>query len=94
VIDEMTMFQVEELMSYWLRHPPVHLLLAAQIGVERERDRPMLSNPVEARRGSDEDAASMLAGIGPGFGIGDVHAGLPPAILDFAELARRTAGRS
>jgi len=33
----------------------------------------------------------MLARLGPGFGAGDVHAGLTPVVLDFAELHRRSA---
>jgi hypothetical protein len=33
IIDEMTLFDAEELVSYWTDHPPVHLLLAAFMGV-------------------------------------------------------------
>jgi len=31
----------------------------------------------------------LLAELGPGFGPGDVHAGLTPVVLDFTELRRR-----
>jgi len=37
VIDEMTLFQVEELTSYWARHPPLHLLVAAYLGFGKDR---------------------------------------------------------
>jgi len=85
----MTLFQVDELTSYWTRYPPLHLLIAAYLGVGRDKhQRPP---PVSARAAQrpSSDAGSMLAQLGPGFGAGDVHAGLSPVILDFAELGRR-----
>jgi hypothetical protein len=81
----MTLFDIEELMAYWVEHPPVHILVAAYFGVgkhQRKRAAPAGSNP-----GSDIQA--LLAELGPGFGAGDVHAGLPGVVLDFAELRRR-----
>ena len=82
----MTLFQVEELTSYWTRYPPLHLSIAAYLGVVRDRHR---RPPPVSARDARSDAASMLAQLGPGFGAGDVHVGLSPVILDFAELSRR-----
>jgi hypothetical protein len=88
VIDEMTLFQVEELASYWAQHPPLHLLVAAYLGVGKEKHaRPPAS--VKRAQRSNSDVGSVLAQLGPGFSAGDVHAGLSPANLDFAELRRQ-----
>ena len=41
VIDEMTLFDFEELTAYWVEHPPVHILVGAYLGVgkhQRKRD--------------------------------------------------------
>jgi hypothetical protein len=84
----MTLFQVEELTSYWAQYPPLHLLIAAYLGVGRDKHRPPSASARAAQRPSS-DVGSMLAQLGPGFGAGDVHAGLSPVILDFAELSRR-----
>ena len=87
----MTLFQVEELASYWARHPPLHLLLAAYLGFGNHKQR---STPLEATgegERSGSDVRSMLAQLGPGFTAGDVHASLSPVILDFAELRRAAA---
>jgi hypothetical protein len=85
----MTLFQVEELTSYWAQHPPLHLLVAAYLGVDRHKYG--LKPPTFAGRGqrSSSDAGSALAQLGPEFSAGDVHAGLPPVVLDFTELCRR-----
>jgi hypothetical protein len=85
----MTLFQVEELTSYWAQHPPVHLLVAAYLGVGKNRSaRPP---PTSIGRGTrtSSDSSSLLAQLGPGFGTGDVNAGLSPVVLDFAELRLR-----
>jgi hypothetical protein len=37
VIDAMTLLEVEELTRYWIDHPPPHLLIAAYLGIGRER---------------------------------------------------------
>jgi hypothetical protein len=88
VIDEMTLFQVEELASYWAQHPPLHLLIAAYLGVGKEKHaRPPAS--LKRMQRSSSDVGSVLAHLGPGFSSGDVHAGLSPANLDFAELRRQ-----
>ena len=81
----MTLFDIEELTAYWVEHPPVHILVGAYLGVgkhQRKRAPSAGSNP-----GSDIQV--LLAELGPGFGAGDVHAGLPGVVLDFAELRRR-----
>jgi hypothetical protein len=81
----MTLFDFEELTAYWVEHPPVHILVGAYLGVgkhQRKRAAATVSNP-----GSDIQA--LLAELGPGFGAGDVHVGLPGVVLDFAELRRR-----
>jgi hypothetical protein len=85
----MTLFEVEELTSYWAQHPPLHLLVAAFLGVGKERAR---RPPMSAERGQrpSSDAGSVLAQLGPGFSARDVHAGLSPVVLDFGELSRRT----
>jgi hypothetical protein len=85
----MTLLQVEELMSYWAQHPPLHLLVAAYIGVERRKQ--SSKPPVFAgqKREPSSDGGPMLAQLGPGFNTGEVHAGLPPVVLDFSELCRR-----
>jgi hypothetical protein len=75
----MTLFQIEELTSYWAQHPPVHLLVAAYLGVGKNKS--MGRGPPPSLDGS-----SFLAQLGPGFGVGDVNAGLSPVVLDFAEL--------
>ena len=85
----MTLFEVEELTSYWAQHPPLHLLVAAFLGIGRNK-RGLLP-PIPAGRGQrpGPDAGSVLPQLGPGFSAGDVHAGLSPVVLDFAELSRQ-----
>jgi hypothetical protein len=84
----MTLFQLEELTSYWAHHPPLHLLIAAYLGVDKNNAR---RPPKAAGRGPrpSSDPSSLLAQLGPGFGAGEVNAGLSPVVLDFAELRRR-----
>lgn len=85
----MTLFQIEELTSYWAQHPPLHLLVAAYLGVGKNRH-PQQS-PTSMGRGQrpSSEASSLLAQLGPGFGAGDVNAGLSPVVLDFPELRLR-----
>jgi hypothetical protein len=89
----MTLFDFEELTAYWVEHPPVHILVGAYLGVgkhQRRRIPPAGSNP---RRETGSELQALLAELGPGFGTGDVHAGLPGVVLDFAELRRRARSR-
>ena len=44
----MTLPQVRELLDYWRAHPPLHLLLAAALGVHETRP-------------SEEDFAALMA---------------------------------
>jgi hypothetical protein len=86
----MTLFQIEELTSYWAQHPPEHLLIAAYLGVGKNKNARL--PPASMGRGQQPspDSSSLLAQLGPGFGAGDVNAGLSPAVLDFAELRLRS----
>ncbi len=89
----MTLLDFEELVAYWSEHPPVHLLAAAYLsgGLTKKRQfRPSLGGPgASAAATGSPDFASLLAELGPGFGAGDVHAGLKRVVLDFSELKRR-----
>jgi hypothetical protein len=88
----MTLFQVEELTRYWIDHPPLHLMIASYLGIGKQRSghsappRPKAS----AGRTPDGNVAHFLAEFGTAFANGDVHAGLNPVELDFAELRRKT----
>ena len=85
----MTLFDVEELTAYWAEHPPVHILVGAYLGAGKPR-RGQTPLPHSAPSGAaPADLHGILAGLGPGFGTGDVHAGLPGVVLDFADLRSR-----
>jgi hypothetical protein len=89
----MTLLDVEELTRYWIDHPPLHLMVAAYLGVGKGkggRGRADAFAAENSRKQANTGAGTMLAGLGPGFAAGDVHAGTGPAVLDFAELRRRT----
>jgi hypothetical protein len=82
----MTLLDFEELAGYWSEHPPLHMLLAAYLGVGTTRVHGNRPPPGKA------ELSSLLAELGPGFAAGDVHAGLGEVALDFRDLKRR--GRS
>lgn len=85
----MTLFQVEELTSYWAQHPPLHLLVEAYLGIGKQRHArlpPMSARPAQQ---PSSDAGALLAQLGSGFSAEDVQAGLSPVVLDFTELHRR-----
>jgi hypothetical protein len=89
----MTLLEVEELTRYWIDHPPLHLMVAAYLGLGRDKGRRTASGPSVAKsrgRGAHADVDNLLAELGPSFATGDVHADLAPVVLDFAELRRRT----
>ena len=88
VIDEMTLFDLEELTKYWVEHPPLHILVGAYLGVGKQ-PRPTPPGPAGSPGAAGFHRDAVLAELGPGFGAGDVHAGLAPVELDFAELRRR-----
>jgi NAD(P)H-dependent FMN reductase len=85
----MTLFDFEELTAYWVEHPPLHIVVEAYLGAGRYR--PKRVSPTGSTPGHEagSDLQALLAELGPGFGAGDVHAGLPDVVLDFAELRRR-----
>jgi hypothetical protein len=84
----MTLFDFEELTEYWTEHPPLHILVGAYLGVGKHR-RPAASSLAKSHGTADSTLDAVLAELGPGFGAGDVHAGLAPVVLDVAELRRR-----
>ena len=85
----MTLFDFEELTAYWAEHPPIHILVGAYLGVGKHQRRRI---PAQPGRAAGSDLQALLAELGPGFGAGDVHAGLPGVVLDFVELKRRARG--
>ena len=85
----MTLFDFEELTAYWVEHPPVHILVGAYLGVGKHQRKPVRPAGSRPGRAPSSDLPTILAELGPGFGAGDVHAGLPGAVLDFSELRRR-----
>jgi hypothetical protein len=89
----MTLFDLEELTAYWVEHPPVHILVGAYLGVGKHQRRRIRSAGSNPGRVTGPDFQALLAELGPGFGVGDVHAGLPGVVLDFAELQRRAQSR-
>jgi hypothetical protein len=85
----MTLFDFEELTAYWAEHPPLHILISAYLGVGKDRHRPVQMPPGNREHKTGSELEAVLAELGPGFGPGDVHAGLTPVVLDFTELRRR-----
>ncbi len=86
----MTLLDVEELTRYWIDHPPLHLMAAAYLGIgkgncNRTKSR---STAVSPQKGRNVEVAHLLAELGPSFTGSDVHKGLAPVVLDFAELKR------
>jgi hypothetical protein len=78
----MTLFEVEELAGYWADHPPVHLMVAAYLGVKPAIKKVPTSAPV--------DHAAVLAALAPlGIASGEVFPGTP--VFDL-ETLRRNAG--
>jgi hypothetical protein len=92
VIDEMTLIDLDELTKYWAEHPPLHILVGAYLGVGKHY-RPTSSSPANSPSAAGSNLEAVLAELGPGFGAGDVHAGLAPVVLDVAELRQRGVGR-
>src|SRR5262249_23679064 len=90
VIDEMTLFDLEELTAYWAEHPPLHILVGAYLGIGKHRHKGEAVACQTQAPAANSDMAALLAELGPGFGAGDVHTGLAPVVLDFSELQRRT----
>ncbi len=88
----MTLLDVEELTRYWIDHPPLHLMAASYLGIGKSNGRRRPAGRVAApvpRISANSDMGALLAELGPSFGVEDVHAGLAPVVLDFAELKRK-----
>lgn len=82
----MTLLDVEELTAYWAEHPPVHILVAAYLGVGKNRRGQTPAAGSAPSRAVSAGLQGIVAELGPGFGTGDVYAGLPGVVLDFVEL--------
>ena len=91
VIDEMTLLDFEELAAYWVEHPPVHILVAAYLGLGSKK----LSRSEASDSAGKTNPGSMRCwlGLGAGFSSRDVHADLGPAELDFEELRKAVMTR-
>lgn len=89
MIDEMTIFQVEELAAYWHRHPPVHLLVAGFVGYKVDEERSAEhSSSIPDYYPISTPLPPQFLGI-PGIEPGALPLDLPPAILDAEELMRQ-----
>jgi hypothetical protein len=88
----MTLFEFEELTRYWIDHPPPHLMIAAYLGIGKQRVRRAGAPQGPAGEASPmgADIGHLLTELGPSFAQGEVHAGMGPVVLDFSELRRRT----
>jgi hypothetical protein len=86
----MTLLDVEELTRYWLDHPPLHLMAAAYLGIGKGNGKRTNSRSaaVSLKNGKNADVGPLLAALGSSFAGADVHTGLAPVVLDFAELKR------
>lgn len=59
-IDEMTLPQVYELMGYWTRQPPLHILFADWVGLKRPSQRPAQPPASKDKRESFKDFMRSL----------------------------------
>ena len=48
----MTLLDFEELAAYWAEHPPLHLLMAAYLGVDKPKKREL--NPSRGGQGANQ----------------------------------------
>jgi len=87
----MTLFDFEELTKYWTEHPPLHILVAAYLGAVKQQGRAKRPGLEDTGSGASSEAEEVVTELGPGFRAGDVHVGLTPVVLDFAELRRQAA---
>ena len=85
----MTLFDFEELTAYWAEHPPLHILLGAYLGAGKHRRKPTALTQAGAVHAAGPSITALVAELGPGFGVADVHQGLRPVVLDFGELRRQ-----
>jgi hypothetical protein len=85
VIDEMTLFDVEELCHYWRRHPPVHLLVAGFVGYRADD----ASSPTDAEYWPVSTPLPPELLSVPGVAPGVLPPNMPQPLLDFEELMMR-----
>ena len=64
------------------------LFNGAYLGAGKHRCKPTPLAQAGSVRTPGPNLVALLAEFGPGFGVGDVHEGLAPVVLDF--LARHT----
>lgn len=90
----MTLFEVDELMRYWIEHPPLYLLIGALRGIGKSaHQRPSVRELSATELGPVTNVRQLIADLGPAFMDRDVHAGLDPVVLEFTELRRRLRHR-
>jgi putative multiple sugar transport system ATP-binding protein len=65
--------------------------LVTDLGVGKQQHRATGPGLDDLRNAAGSKSEEVLAELGPGFRAGDVHAGLTPVVLDFAELRRQAA---
>lgn len=82
----MTLFQVEELCSYWSEHPPVHVLVAGFMGVKSEPRQARATARPELEPELTLPVTRVLAAV-PGLDPSAAD-NLPSPIFDAAELMR------
>ena len=69
----MTLFEVEELTRYWIDHPPLHLMVAAYLGLGKGNRKRVGAQSTAAKRpgmGANLDVGGVLAELGPSFSGG------------------------
>ncbi len=81
----MTLMEFEELCSYWVDHPPVHILVAAFMGHKPQND---IALPPPEEPWRQAIAGAQLLSV-PGM-IGGEPDPLPAPIWDFDALMRET----
>jgi hypothetical protein len=84
-IDELTLFDIDDLCGYWADHPPTHVLVAAFLGV-KPRPAPAASAMRVGEIGAPGDVGQLMASLGDG----DPYQGCKgPAVYDFTALKAR-----
>ncbi len=86
----MTLFDYEELCRYWAKNPPVHLMVAAYLGVGKT------SSEAQSAKDQQKAISEILAGGGTAVVNKRVfERGMPKMTFDATELfARRPPPRS
>lgn len=96
----MTLLEFEELLGYWAGHPPVHVMVAAYLGVKPQTSPAFppgaalapAAQPAEKRSAAGDVSRMMAQLTAAGFVTGYVYEGCEgAAVFDFAELKARAA---